>query len=77
VAASPRPRPRDNADGPAERRRGPWFGSAGCTPNAPSPRTRDNLSHAASEGWGRGSDLAVTAGELNAGAGMVGALPMK
>ena len=33
-------------------------------------RTRDNRSHAASEGRGRGSDLAVTAGELNAGAGV-------
>ena len=33
-------------------------------------RTHDNRSHAASEGRGRGSDLAVTAGELNAGAGV-------
>ena len=32
-------------------------------------RPRDNRSHAASDGRGRGSDLAVTAGELNAGAG--------
>ena len=31
---------------------------------------RDNRSHAASEGRDRGSDLAVTAGELNAGAGV-------
>ena len=30
---------------------------------------RDNRSHAVSEGRYRGSDLAVTAGELNAGAG--------
>jgi len=31
---------------------------------------RDNRSHAASEGRYRGSDLAVTAPELNAGAGV-------
>ena len=31
---------------------------------------RDNRSHAASEGRYRGSDLAVAAGELNAGAGV-------
>ena len=37
-------------------------------------RPRDNRSPAASEGRYRGSDLAVTAGELNAGAG-VGRLP--
>ena len=34
--------------------------------NTAFPRPRDNRSHAASEGRGRGSDLAVTAGELNA-----------
>ena len=33
-------------------------------------RTHDNRSHAASEGRYRGSDLAVTAGELNAGSGV-------
>jgi len=33
-------------------------------------RPRDNRSPAASEGRYRGSDLAVTAGELNAGAGV-------
>jgi len=33
-------------------------------------RPRDNASHAASEGRYRGSDLAVAAGELNAGAGV-------
>ena len=33
-------------------------------------RLRDNRSHAASEGRDRGSDLAVTARELNAGAGV-------
>ena len=32
--------------------------------------TRDNWSHEPSEGRGRGSDLAVTAPELNAGAGV-------
>jgi len=35
-----------------------------------TPPPRDNRSPAASEGWGRGSDLAVSAGELNAGAGV-------
>ncbi len=34
------------------------------------PRPRDNRSHAASEGLGRGSDLAVTAPELTAGPGV-------
>ena len=40
-------------------------------------RTHDNRSHAASEGRYRGSDLAVTAGELNAGSGVgrLGACP--
>ena len=33
-------------------------------------RPRNNRSHAASEGRDRGSDLAVTAGELHAGAGV-------
>ena len=33
-------------------------------------RPRDNRSPAASEGRDRGSNLAVTAGELNAGAGV-------
>ena len=35
----------------------------------PTARPSDNRSHAASEGRGRGSDLAVTAPELNAGPG--------
>jgi hypothetical protein len=35
-----------------------------------SPRPRDNRIHAASEGRDRGSDLAVTAPELKAGAGV-------
>ena len=37
---------------------------------SPPPRPRDNRSHAASEGRYRGPDLTVTAGELNAGAGV-------
>ncbi len=41
---------------------------ASCT--TATARPRDNPSHAASEGRYRGSDLAVTAGELNAGAGV-------
>ena len=49
-----------NADGPAERRRGAWFGSSGLNAQCPTGRTRDNRSHAASEGRGRGSDLAGT-----------------
>ena len=50
------------------------FGSGGLNTLCPTARPRDNRSHAASEGRYRGSDLAVTAGELNAGAG-VGRLP--
>ena len=38
----------------------------------PTARPRDNRSPPASEGPYRGSDLAVTAGELNAGAGVAG-----
>ena len=46
------------------------FGSGRLDAQCRTGRTRDNRSHAASEGRGRGSDLAVTAGELNAGAGV-------
>ena len=49
---------------------GPWFGSGGLHAQCPTARPLDNRSHAASEGQDRGSVLAVTAGELNAGAGV-------
>ncbi len=51
-------------------RGGAWFGSGGLNAQCPTARPRDNRSPAASEGRSRGSDLAVTAGELNAGAGV-------
>ena len=46
---------------------GGWSAPQRClphrTPHFSTTRPRDNRSHAASEGWGRGSDLAVTAPE--------------
>ena len=55
---------------PPTRRRGPSSGSGRLNAQCPAGRPHDNRSHPASEEWYRGSDLAVTAGELNAGAGV-------